>query len=273
MSDGIGTGGSATAVRASVFREDILQGQVALITGGATGLGRETAFTLGRHGARIFICSRKEDRLRATVEELVRAGIDASFGVCDVRQNDEVEAVVREAIAQFGRLDIVVNNAAGNFPAPITGISSNGFQAIVGIDLVGTFNVSKAAYEAWLADHGGSIVNITAAIQYRGMALQSHVASAKAGVDALSRTCAIEWGPSGVRVNIVAPGSMVGTEGMRRFEAIGGGKSRGPLGRQGTVREVADAVLFLCSDAASYVTGACLVVDGGGWLDTGTRAG
>jgi peroxisomal 2,4-dienoyl-CoA reductase len=250
----------------SAFRPDLLAGQVALVTGGATGLGLEVAHVLGAHGAKVAVCSRKEDNLRAAVDELTAAGIDAVYGVCDVRRYDEVAAVVAEVLARFGRLDVVVNNAAGNFPTPIIGLSTNGFKAVVDIDLVGTFNVSKAAHEAWLSTHGGAIVNISAAIQYRGMALQAHVTSAKAGVDALSRTCAIEWGPDGVRVNVVAPGGMADTEGMARFDAIGVGGGQNPTGRIGTRREVADCVLFLASDAASYVTGATLVVDGGGWL-------
>ena len=250
----------------SAFRPDLLDGRVALITGGATGLGLEVASLLGAHGAKVAICSRKEDNLRAAVDVLAGAGVDAMYGVCDVRRPDEVAAVVDAVLARFGQLDIVVNNAAGNFPTPITGLSPNGFKAVVDIDLLGTFHVSKAAYEAWLGEHGGAIVNISAAIQYRGMAMQAHVTSAKAGVDALSRTCAIEWGPANVRVNVVAPGGMSGTEGVARFEAAGVTGGNNPLGRIGTRREVADCVLFLTSDAASYVTGATLVVDGGGWL-------
>ncbi len=253
----------------SAFRPDLLAGRVALVTGGATGLGLEVASALGAHGARVAICSRKEENLRAAVDVLAGQGVDAMYRVCDVRRPEEVAAVVAAVLERFGRLDVVVNNAAGNFPVPITGLSTNGFRAVVDIDLVGTFNVSKAAHEAWMATHGGSIVNISAAIQYRGMALQAHVTSAKAGVDALSRTCAIEWGPDGVRVNVVAPGGMEGTEGMARFESIGASGGRNPLGRIGSRREVADCVLFLASDAASYVTGATLVVDGGGWLADG----
>lgn len=250
----------------SAFRPDLLAGKVALVTGGATGLGREIAQVLGAHGAQVAICSRKEQRLQIACDELRASGIQASYGVCDVRQYHEVASVVAAVIGAHGGLDIVVNNAAGNFPAPLTGISANGFRAVVDIDLLGTFNVSKAAYEARLQAHGGAIVNVSAAIQYRGMALQAHVSAAKAGVDALTRTCAIEWGRDGVRANVVAAGAMAGTEGMRRFAAIGADGGGNPLGRTGTRREVADAVLFLASDAASYVTGACLVVDGGGWL-------
>jgi NAD(P)-dependent dehydrogenase (short-subunit alcohol dehydrogenase family) len=254
-------------VRESPFRADLLLGKVALVTGGATGLGIEIARLMGGHGARVAICSRKEANLQAAVTALREEGIEATYGVCDVRRHDEVTAVVEDVLRTFGRLDIVVNNAAGNFPAPVSDLSPNGFKAVVDIDLVGTFNVSKAAYELWLRDHGGAVVNISAAIQYRGMALQAHVVSAKAGVDALTRTCAIEWGPHGVRVNVVAPGAMSGTEGVKRI--VGDDQHRtaqNPLRRPGSTTEVAETVLFLASDAASYVTGATLVVDGGGWL-------
>jgi NAD(P)-dependent dehydrogenase (short-subunit alcohol dehydrogenase family) len=253
--------------RQSPFRADLLQGKVALVTGGATGLGLETARVLGSHGARVAICSRKEPNLQAAVAQLRDEGIETSYGVCDVRSHDEVTAVVEQAVQTHGRLDIVVNNAAGNFPVPISDLSPNGFKAVVDIDLLGTFNVSKAAYALWLGDHGGSIVNITAAIQYRGMALQAHVVSAKAGIDAFTRACAIEWGPNGVRVNVVAPGAMSGTEGVKRIAGDDQHRTiRNPLRRPGSTTEVAEAVLFLASDAASYVTGAVLVVDGGSWL-------
>jgi NAD(P)-dependent dehydrogenase (short-subunit alcohol dehydrogenase family) len=254
-------------IHPSPFRADLLEGKVALVTGGATGLGLEVARVLGTHGARVAICSRKEANLQAAVAVLREEGIEANYGVCDVRRHDEVTAVVEDVLRTFGQLDIVVNNAAGTFPAPISDLSPNGFKAVVDIDLVGTFNVSKAAYDLWLRDHGGAVVNVSAAIQYRGMALQAHVVSAKAGVDALSRTCAIEWGPQGVRVNVVAPGAMSGTEGVKRIAGDDQHRtSKNPLRRPGSTTEVAETVLFLVSDAASYVTGATLVVDGGGWL-------
>ena len=260
--------------RRSPFRADLLQGKVALVTGGATGLGLEIARVLGSHGARVAICSRKEVNLRAAVEVLRQAGIEAIYGICDVRRHDEVTAVVGEVLRTFGQLDIVVNNAAGNFPVPISDLSPNGFKAVVDIDLMGTFNVSKAAYDLWLRDHGGAVVNISAAIQYRGMALQAHVVSAKAGVDALTRTSAIEWGPDAVRVNVVAPGAMAGTEGVKRIAGDNEHRTaQYPLNRAGSTTEVAEAVLFLASDAASYVTGATLVVDGGGWLTASGAAG
>lgn len=255
------------STRESPFRADLLGGKVALITGGATGLGLEVARVLGAHGARVAICSRKEPNLEAAVAALREEGIEAVYGVCDVRRLDQVTSVVEQVLETFGRLDIVVNNAAGNFPALVDDLSPNGFKAVVEIDLLGTFNVSKAAYELWLRDHGGAVVNVTAAIQYRGMAMQAHVVSAKAGIDAFTRACAIEWGPGGVRVNVVAPGAMSGTEGIRRIAGDNQHRAiQNPLRRIGSTTEIADAVLFLASDAASYVTGAVLVVDGGGWL-------
>ncbi|MDT5136573.1 MAG: hypothetical protein QOD58_835, partial [Mycobacterium sp.] len=137
-------------VRPSPFRADLLQGKVALVTGGATGLGLEIARVFGGHGARVVICSRKEPNLQAAVRALREEGIEAVYGVCDVRRHDEVTVIVEELLATFGRLDVVVNNAAGNFPAPISDLSPNGFKAVVDIDLLGTFNVSKAAYDLWL---------------------------------------------------------------------------------------------------------------------------
>jgi len=252
----------------SPFRSDLLDGKVALVTGGATGLGLQTCRVLGSHGARIALCSRKEANLQAALQVLRDDGIDAMYGICDVREFEAVADVVDSVVAHFGSLDILVNNAAGNFPALISDLSPNGFKAVVDIDLRGTFNVSKAAYERWMRDHGGAVVNITAATQYRGMAMQAHVVSAKAGIDALTRTCAIEWGPAGVRVNVVAPGGMAGTEGVQR---ITGGDDKfpansNPLRRLGSTTEVAQTVLFLASDAASYITGAVVVVDGGSWL-------
>ena len=182
--------------------------------------GQTTKTTNGSHTFTGVPNTDKEANLQAAVAALREAGIEAVYGVCDVRRHDEVTSVIEEVLATFGQLDIVVNNAAGNFPVAISDLSAGGFKAVVDIDLLGTFNVSKTAYDLWLRDHGGAVVNISAAIQYRGMALQAHVVSAKAGIDALTRTCAIEWGPDGVRVNVVAPGAMSGTEGVSGSPAM-----------------------------------------------------
>ncbi|MDP6977762.1 MAG: SDR family oxidoreductase [Myxococcota bacterium] len=253
----------------SVFREDLLASKVALVTGGATGIGREIARTLGRHGARVCIASRKQENLEGTTGELRAEGIDAMWLACDIRDGEQVDRLIAGVRERFAALDIVVNNAAGNFPAPITGISYNGFRAVVDIDLRGTYNVSKAAFEAFLKANGGHIVNITAPFQNMGVSLQAHVAAAKAGVDSLTRTCAVEFGPYGVRVNAVAPGATADTEGLDRFEGVEGAASDSPcpLGYVGSKQDIANMVLVLVSEAASYVTGQVIAVDGGTSID------
>jgi peroxisomal 2,4-dienoyl-CoA reductase len=255
---------------ASCFRPDVLAGQVALVTGGATGIGKEICRVLGHHGARISMVSRKEDNLRDACDELAAEGIEVRYDVADVRDADAIVAVVGTVIAAFGRLDIAVNNAAGNFPAPMTSISPKGFKTVVDIDLLGTYNVTRAAFDGWLREHGGSIVNISAPFELKGAALQAHVAAAKAGVDSLTRTCAVEWGPYGIRVNAVAPGTIAGTEGVRRFAAAasdGDERPRNPLGIAGHGSDIAHAVLFFCSPAARFVSGQVIAVDGAGTVD------
>lgn len=253
-----------------VFREGLLDGKVALVTGGATGIGKEIARTLGRRGARIAIASRKRENLDAAAAELDADGIECWSGTCDVREPDQVEQVMVALLERYGRLDIVVNNAAGNFPALMKDISYNGFRAVVAIDLLGTYNVSKAAYHAWLEEHGGNIVNITAPYAGVGASFQAHVAAAKTGVDSLTRTCAVEWGPRGVRVNAIAPGEIAASEGLERFEASGaasGQTASNPLRRQGTKQDIADMVTFLVSEAASFVSGQVIRVDGAATID------
>jgi len=254
----------------SAFVPDVMAGNVVFVTGGATGIGKEIARVFGRHGARVAIASRKRDNLEAAQAELEGEGIECHIDTFDVRDAAAVARVVGGVIERFGRLDVVVNNAAGNFPAPITAISPNGFKAVVDIDLLGTYNVSKAAFDAWMGDHGGNIVNITAAFDMRGVAMQSHVAAAKTGVNSLTRTCAVEWGPFGVRVNAVAPGSIGGTEGVRRFAAAvrGGDDSpTNPLGLMGHGFDIAYCVLFLCTDSARFISGQVIAVDGAGSAD------
>jgi len=250
------------------FSPDILAGRVALVTGGGTGIGKEIARTLADHGAKLCIAARRQEVLEETKLEFEKEGHECLAVPCDVRQPDQVEVVIQEILARFDRLDILVNNAAGNFPAPMAGISYNGFKSIVDIDLLGTYNFSKAAYDAWLGEHGGNIVNISAPFEQMGAAYQAHVAAAKSGVNSLTRTCAVEWGPKGIRANAVAPGAIASTEGLDRFESLDAASGLGaPLGRQGTKQDIANTVLFLVSDAASYVTGQVISVDGGSGVD------
>ena len=261
---------STTTDPASCFNPELLEGRVALVTGGATGIGKEICRVLGAHGARITMASRKQGNLEAAVDELRSEGVDASFGVCDVRDADAVRGVVDQVVADRGSLDIVVNNAAGNFPAPMSKISPNGFKAVVDIDLLGTYNVTRAAFDAWLRVHGGTVVNISAPFDQRGVIYQAHVAAAKSGVDSLTRTCAVEWGPYGIRVNAIAPGSMRGTEGLRRFADAVPGASDGPtnpLGLHGHGADIGYLALFLCSPAARFISGQVIAVDGAGSTD------
>ncbi len=253
----------------SAFDPNLLADRVALVTGGATGIGKEIARTLGQHGARLCIASRKQGNLEAATKELEAEGLECLWVAADIREPEQVEEVLRRILDRFGRLDIVVNNAAGNFPAPIDKISYNGFKAVVDIDLRGTYNVTKAAFDAYLKQNGGHIVNISAPFQNVGVALQAHVAAAKTGVDSLTRSCAVEFGPYGIRVNAIAPGATGETEGMDRFTEVSPEISAAscPLGYVGSKRDIANAVLFLVSDAASYVTGQVFCVDGGAGVD------
>jgi 2,4-dienoyl-CoA reductase [(3E)-enoyl-CoA-producing], peroxisomal len=250
----------------SVFHPDLLAGQVALVTGGGSGICKGIARAFAAHGARVVIVSRKAEVLAAAADELSRdTGGEVVAAAADVRDPDQVAAAVATALERFGRLDLVVNGAAGNFLAPVAALSPNGFKTVVDIDLGGTFNVCKAAFEA-LGKRGGLVLNISATLHYHGTPLQAHAAAAKAGVDALTRTLAVEWGSLGIRVNALAPGPIAETEGMRRLapgDIASRVKALIPLGRFGTIEEIAQAALFLASPAAAYVTGAVLVVDGG----------
>lgn len=253
-----------------VFASDLLAGQVAFITGGGTGIGKEIARVLGRHGARIAIASRRREVCDEAAAELAAEGIDVLVDSFDVRQPDAVERVIQGVLDQWGRLDILINNAAGNFPAPMTKISYNGFKSVVDIDLLGTYNCSKAAYEKWMREHGGNIVNIAAAFELKGIAMQAHVAAAKTGVLSLTRTCAVEWGPAGVRVNAVNPGTTANTEGVRRFAAaVRGGDDRptNPMGMAAHGQDIALAALFFVSPSARCISGQVLSVDGAGSVD------
>ncbi len=254
----------------SPFRTDVLAGQVAWITGGGSGIGARIAVHLAAHGARVALTGRKPAGLEATREQIEAVGGEALVLPADVRDPAALEGVVAAVDSAWGRLDHVICGAAGNFLCPAVQLSANGFGTVVDIDLKGTFNTCKAAFPL-LSRAGGSIVNITATLQYTGTPLQVHASSAKAGVDALTRGLAVEWGPAGIRVNGVAPGPIDDTPGMSKL-APGDVRDKLtrmiPLQRFGTTTDVADAVLFLVSPASSWTTGAVLVVDGGQWLAT-----
>lgn len=252
----------------SCFRSDLLTGRVAWVTGGATGIGFGIVRALAAHGAHIVLNGRKPERLDAAAATLTALGTQVLTMRADVRKPEEVDAVVAAIGERFGKLDVLVNNAAGNFVAPALALSPNGFGTVIDIDLKGSFHCARAAFPL-LAAQRGTIVNISATLHYTGTPFQVHAASAKAGIDAMTRVLANEWGPAGVRVNGVAPGPIGGTEGMDRLAPgeLAKDVAQGiPLRRLGTVEDIGDAVLFLVSDAARWVTGETLVVDGGYWF-------
>jgi len=248
----------------SDFKDDILKSRVALITGGATGIGKQIARTLGGHGAKIVITSRKQENLDAARQEFEKEGIECLALPSDVRNPEAVEQVIAATIEKFGGLNIVVNCAAGMFIAPIEKMSYNGFKTVIDIDLLGTYNVTKAAYTAYLKEHGGCIVNISAPFDHWGVSTMAHVAAAKTGVESLTRTCAVEWAPLGIRVNSVAPGFISETEGVKRASESWEIPDKS---LKGTRQDMANAVLFLVSDSASFISGVSLRVDGGATVD------
>jgi NAD(P)-dependent dehydrogenase (short-subunit alcohol dehydrogenase family) len=247
----------------SIFRENLLSGRVAFVTGGGSGIGLRMAERFAEHGATVVLCGRKQDKLDAAKH---RIGARAVTEALDVRDYEAVEAAMRRTHERFGPLDIVLAGAAGNFPAPVTGMSAKGFKAVIDIDLLGTFNTVRAAWE-FLRKPGASVLAISAQHAHTPFAFQSHVCAAKAGVELLIRTLAVEWGPAGVRCNCITPGPTADTEGMARLapspEAIRQVERAVPLQRLGTKDELADLALFLCSEAAGYITGATYACDGG----------
>jgi peroxisomal 2,4-dienoyl-CoA reductase len=272
-----------------VFRERLLEGQVALVTGGGTGIGYGISELLARLGAHVVVASRKPEHLEAALARLKEAGGEASAVQLDVRDPDRVKAAVEEVAGARGRIDLLVNNAAGNFYVPSAAMSPNAWRSVIDIDLSGTFFCSQAVFPVMQRQGGGRIVSISMTLHYRGWPLMAHATAAKAGIDALTRTLALEWAPHHVRVNAIAPGP-IPTEGVRKAFTPPPGTSGAvdafavdrqmedyarkaiPLGRWGTPHDIAQMVAFLASPAGDWITGAILVVDGGEWL-SGRRDG
>jgi peroxisomal 2,4-dienoyl-CoA reductase len=263
-----------------IFSPDLLSGRVAVVTGGGTGIGLGIASCLAAAGATVAIASRKPEHLQPAAERLRAEGARVSAIETNVREPEAVADMVRRVTEEHGRLDILVNNAAGNFYAPSATLSPNGWRAVVETDLYGTFYCAQAVYPVMRAQGGGRIISISMTLHYRGWPLMAHATAAKAGVDALTRTLALEWARDRITVNAIAPGP-IPTEGVKKAFTPPGGAGADvpamdeyaaraiPLGRWGTPEDIGQMVAFLASPAGDWITGAIFVVDGGSWLAGG----
>ncbi len=253
------------------FRRDLYSGRVVVITGGATGIGFGMAREFGLHGAHVVLASRNEERLEAARNRLEGLGVSCAVVRCDVRDEDAVARMVEETFTESGGIDVLVNNAAGNFYSPAETMSSRSFRTVIDIDLLGTFLCTRAVVPHMIEQRAGAVLNIVMTDPHRGSAHFSHAAAAKSGVLALTTSWAREWGRYNIRVNALAPGPTPSKAAVNNMAVGRPGvppsfeKHRGriPLGRLGEPQDSAFAALFLCSDAASYITGVNLAVDGG----------
>jgi citronellol/citronellal dehydrogenase len=255
---------SKTAAYASVFRDGLFDGRVALVTGAGSGIGRCTAHELAALGARVALLGRKPEKLQTVNAEIVQSGGEAKSYSCDIREEDRVREIVGQVLADFGRIDALVNNAGGQFRAPLEAISAKGWDAVVRTNLTGGFLVARECYLQWMKGAGaGSIVNIIADI-WHGMPGMGHSGAARAGMLNFTETAALEWAP--VRVTAVAPG-WIASSGLDHYPAEMAAHIRAlpqqvPLARWGTESEISAAIVFLLSDASAFTSGACLRVDG-----------
>lgn len=254
-----------------MYAKDTLKGSIALITGGGSGIGLEIATAYARLGASVMIVGRNEERVQQAAGDLTNEGTTVAAMRCDVRNYDEVKAAVDATVNRFGALDILVNNAAGNFVCPTADLSVNGWKTVIDIDLNGSFYGCHAAYpHLKQSAFGGAIISIITMLGVTGWPGAAHAAAAKGGILSLSRTLAVEWGGEGIRVNTISPGPIGDTEGVKRMYIDKGNgdleAQKTALGRFGRKQDIANAAVYLASDLGSYVTGDNVIVDGGRWL-------
>lgn len=242
-----------------------------VVVGGTSGINRGIAELFAKHGARVAVASRKQDKVDDTVAALKALGAEAMGFAADVREYADVAAGLEQVHQALGDFDVLVSGAAGNFPAVVNGMSPNAIRSVIEIDVMGTFHVMKGSFQ-FLKKPGASVINISAPQSFLPMYAQSHVCAAKAGVDMITRTLALEWGPDGVRINSIVPGAIGGTEGMARLapteEALQKVIDHIPAGRMGTPEDIGNACIFLSSELGAYVSGAVIPVDGG-WTQGG----
>jgi citronellol/citronellal dehydrogenase len=250
----------------SIFRSDLFGGQVIIVTGGGSGIGRCTAHELSSLGATVAIVGRDAEKLEAVRGEIESENGRVSTHVCDIREESQVIATVDAVLSKRGKIDALVNNAGGQYRKALKDISTKGFEAVVRNNLTGGFIFMREVYSRWMEDHGGSIVNIVADVS-NGWPNYAHSGAARAGMINLTESASSEWAPSGVRVNSVAVGG-VASSGFDTYtpeaqEEILKFPVTIPMQRYGTVSEVSAAIVFLLSPGASYITGSCIRVDGG----------
>ncbi|KAJ3102153.1 hypothetical protein HDU96_009729 [Phlyctochytrium bullatum] len=266
------THGSTKAETTDVYQKNIFVGKVAFVTGGGSGICRGMAEALARHGAKVAIAGRTLSKLQeAAVDISKKTGSEVLPVAADVRSYEQVEAAIKQTISKFGRLDYLVCGAAGNFLAPAEALSPNAFRTVVEIDLIGTFHTCKAALP-YLKETQGAIINVTATLQYAGTELMAHACAAKAGVDALTKVLALEWGKYGIRVNGIAPGPIDDTVGFAKLMPDDMKYSIAqviPLKSYGRIKDIEHSTVYLFSEAGRWVTGTVLVVDGGQWMTPG----
>ncbi len=251
----------------SIFKPELFSGQVIIVTGGGSGIGRCTAHELAALGALVVLTGRRIEKLETVAAEIREDGGKADVIAFDIRDEDAVIASVSDILERHAKIDGLVNNAGGQFPARLEDISGNGWNAVVATNLNGGFLVSREVYRKWMKAHGGAMVNIIADM-WRSMVEMGHSGAARAGMMSFTETAAVEWGPDGVRVNAVAPGWVMSSgfdtyddpETRKRFSEM---PNYVPIKRIGTEAELSAAIAFLLSPAASFITGSCIRVDGG----------
>lgn len=257
----------------SIFKAQLFAGQTIIVTGGGSGIGRCTAHELAALGARVLLVGRKAEKLQKVAGEIAEDGGQADWRACDIRDEDAVKALVAQLIERFGPIHGLVNNAGGQYPAPLASINQKGFETVLRTNLVGGFLMAREVFNQSMSQHGGSIVNMLADM-WGGMPGMGHSGAARSGMDNFTKTAAYEWGHAGVRVNAVAPG-WIASSGMDTYEGafkavIPTLREHVPLKRIGTESEVSAAIVFLLSPGAAFISGSTLRIDGAASL--GSRA-